>query len=468
MGLIKLSKLLEIGAGGSHMGKHTAVKNYPYHKFKKLNIAVDISMLVYETAIAIRNGGHDLTNKSGQLTSHLIGIFNKTLNFLQNGNVPIFVFDGKAPEIKTATVQKRRDDKKKAADKLDEIDDSEDGEFIKHYKNSFRPSKQDFDELKIMFNLMGIPYIEAPGEADIVCTWLASRCDENGKRYAKGVCSDDGDILIHGARYLFRFMSKALNKPNIDVKVISQEKLLANLNLTVEQMYVVAALLGGDYNDSIYGVGVKKAYSFVLKYKTLDGVFDFLQKEKKYKTYATDEVREKMRATINYYANTVKSLDKDDNFIITDDNYKMRKYQYDELVDFFCIKHNFDIQRIKKSLNRMKEYYSQMNISRENIEIYHTITDISLIKTIDVDVDNTKDIEFMSDSSDKLNEINESEASDASEASEASESVSDGPSTRIENKKKDPIISKKKPVLVKTQPKTLKDLVKNSRNKKLS
>lgn len=456
MGLIKLTELLKIGAGGSHMGKHKAVENYPYHKFTKLNIAVDLSMLVYETVVAIRSGGHDLTNKSGQLTSHLIGIFNKTLNFLQNGNVPIYVFDGKAPDIKTATVQKRQEEKKKAAEKLTELSDSEDNDYIKHYKKSFKPSKQDFEELKIMFNLMGIPYIEAPGEADIVCAWLASRSDETGRRYAKGVCSDDGDILIHGARYLFRFMSKALNKPNKDVTVISQEKLLANLNLTIEQMYVVAALLGGDYNESIHGVGPKKAYSFVLKYKTLDGVFNFLQKDKKFKEHATDELREKMRETIKYYASAVSSLDTDNNFVITDDNYKMRQYQYDELVDFFCVKHNFDIQRVKKSLTRMKEYYKVMNITRPNTGNYHTISDPAAIKLIDVDIDKTDNIVFLSDDDSADTEIDDVELL-------GDDPTNSGNTSNISNLGNQTNPVKKKITLVKKQPQTLKDLVKQSR-----
>lgn len=444
MGLLGLSKLIEMGAGGSVVNKRAAVKSYPYSKFNNLTIAVDVSLLMYETVLAVRQGGKDMTNKSGQLTSHLIGIFNKTLNFLQNGNIPIIVFDGKAPEIKSATVKKRREDKKKAAERLAEIEDSDDEEFAKNYKRSFNPTKEDFDELKIMFNLMGVPYIEAPGEADVVCAWLASRSDETGKRYVKGVCSDDGDILVHGARYLFRFMSKALSNPSKTVTVISQEKLLANLNLTVDQMYLLAALLGGDYNESISNIGPKKAYALVLKYKTLDGVFNAIRTESAYaksKPFATDEIKARMQITIDYYASSVKNLDTDDNFVITDNNYKMRQYQYDNLFDFFCVKHNFDSGRVRKSLLRMKEYYDKLNINRPNTETYHIVSNPAVIKSLDVDYDNPANLVFLSESD--------------------SDSDSDSDAETIAQP-----AQKKNNLLVKKNQPTLKDLVKKARSKK--
>ena len=42
-------------------------------------IAIDISILMYQVVIAIRNSGSDLTNDKGEITSHILGLFNKTL-----------------------------------------------------------------------------------------------------------------------------------------------------------------------------------------------------------------------------------------------------------------------------------------------------------------------------------------------------------------------------------------------------
>ena len=43
----------------------------------------------------IRSNNKLLTNKKGEVTSHISGIFYKTINYLSLGIEPINVFDGK-------------------------------------------------------------------------------------------------------------------------------------------------------------------------------------------------------------------------------------------------------------------------------------------------------------------------------------------------------------------------------------
>ena len=45
---------------------------------------------------------------------------------------------------------------------------------------------------------MGIPYIDAPEEADSQCAWLV----KNG--YASGVLTEDMDILTFGSKKIYR------------------------------------------------------------------------------------------------------------------------------------------------------------------------------------------------------------------------------------------------------------------------
>ena len=44
-------------------------------------IAIDISILLYQVVIAIRNSGADMFNNQGEISSHILGLFNKTINF---------------------------------------------------------------------------------------------------------------------------------------------------------------------------------------------------------------------------------------------------------------------------------------------------------------------------------------------------------------------------------------------------
>ena len=46
-------------------------------------IAIDISIILYKVIIAIRNSGADLTNNKGEIVSHILGLFNKTIYLLK-------------------------------------------------------------------------------------------------------------------------------------------------------------------------------------------------------------------------------------------------------------------------------------------------------------------------------------------------------------------------------------------------
>lgn len=371
MGINKLPKLINDVAGT------TAVKSYKFSKFKDMSVSVDASLIIHQTVIAMRSSGHDMKNKNGELTSHLHGLFYKILIFLQNGMKPIFVFDGKAPDIKNKTIEKRRQRKEKAEKKLEEYSDSEDEEYIKQFKQTFRPTKENIREAQIMLDLMGIPYIVAPEEADVVCAWLAARNDSNGKRYVKGVCSDDSDMLALGAPYLFKDMLRFMNK-NKPVKVISLNKTLVKMNLTMEQFVDLCVLLGTDYCTNIKGIGPKTALRLIKKYGTLEKVFESLHKnsdsEELYSSDSETKTNEMcMFEARNYFRNALKKLDESKDFVLTDDQTELRKFQYEELMDFMCVKHNFDVTRIQTGVNRLEQYYKNMNVTRENTKKVHKI-----------------------------------------------------------------------------------------------
>jgi len=271
MGIKGLPKLIETIAGTY------AIKTYEFSRFADMKISIDASPMIYQTVISMRSSGKDMKNKKGGLTSHLHGIFYKVLTFLQNNMVPIFVFDGKSPDMKNKTLQKRNDRRLDAETHLKNLTDSEDEEYIKYFKQVFRPTKQDIEECQIMLDLMGIPWITAPGEADVVCAWLAIRHDERGKRYVKGVCSDDSDMLVLGAPYLFKNMLKFMNGKKT-IKVISLRKTLVKMNLTMDQFVDLCILMGCDYCENIKGIGPNTAYKLLHKNDNLENVLKHISK----------------------------------------------------------------------------------------------------------------------------------------------------------------------------------------------
>ena len=113
--------------------------NYP-HLIKKIDcdnfngnrVAIDISILLYQVIIAIRNSGADLTNQKGDITSHILGLFNKTIYLLKMKILPIYVFDGKPPDFKAKVIQNRKSVKQRAFKKLEDKLSRE--EQIKYFK----------------------------------------------------------------------------------------------------------------------------------------------------------------------------------------------------------------------------------------------------------------------------------------------------------------------------------------------
>ena len=62
-------------------------------------------MFLYQFMIAVRTeDGKAFTNESGEETMHLNGLFYRTIKFLELGIKPLYVFDGKAPDLKSDEV----------------------------------------------------------------------------------------------------------------------------------------------------------------------------------------------------------------------------------------------------------------------------------------------------------------------------------------------------------------------------
>ena len=238
--------------------------NYP-ELIKKINttnfqgkrIAIDISILLYQVIIAIRNSGSDMVNKNGDITSHILGLFNKTIILLKMNISPIFVFDGKPPVFKLKTLQNRREIKQKAFEKLEENLSQEDK--IKYFKRTVSISKKQIDECKELLDLMGIPYVNAVEEADSQCAQLV----KDG--LAEGVLTEDMDILTFGAKTIYRNLT-SYNKEQLQINL---DDILTTLDLSYEQFVELCILFGCDYNEKIKDINPDILYKQYYKYKNI-------------------------------------------------------------------------------------------------------------------------------------------------------------------------------------------------------
>eukprot|EP01070_Trichotokara_eunicae_P003427 Trichotokara_eunicae@DN335_c0_g1_i3.p1 len=96
-------------------------------------IAIDASMSLYQFIVAIRDTESygSLTNEAGEITSHISGFLFRVARMLEHGIKPIYVFDGKPPEMKGSELEKRSEKRRIAETALKEAKEKGDEEEIK-------------------------------------------------------------------------------------------------------------------------------------------------------------------------------------------------------------------------------------------------------------------------------------------------------------------------------------------------
>ena len=109
---------------------------------------------------------------------------------------------------------------------------------------------------------MNILYIEAPSEAEQLCSVL-SRLD-----IVDGVISDDTDTLACGSRIILR----NFNNKHDHVSFYNMNEILYELDINYEAFLDVCILLGTDYNNKIKNMNYKTAYTLIKKYGNIETI----------------------------------------------------------------------------------------------------------------------------------------------------------------------------------------------------
>lgn len=296
--------------------------------FKGKKIAIDISILLYQIIIYVRNTGSDLTNKKGELTSHILGLFNKTIKLLSKGIIPVYVFDGKPPQLKKKVLDIRKNIKQKAIEKMKTTTNKKD--IIKYFKRSVTITKKQLDDCRQLLNLMGVQYIDAPEEADSQCAWLA----KNG--FVDAVFTEDMDILTFGSPYIIKNLT-SINKKPIE---ISLQKIKNKFEWTQDEFIDFCILLGCDYCDNLLNYNCFEIFKIFQKNKSIDL---FLKNTNK---------------SIDYINS--KQYFKEPNVNTNITSIKLESVNFKELVNILVNKHDLIKYKIIKKINQLIIYQAKI------------------------------------------------------------------------------------------------------------
>jgi len=122
--------------------------------------------------------------------------------------------------------------------------------------------KEDFDKTKELFDILNVPYYNAPLEAETMCSDICKR------GLVDAVLSDDTDVLAYGSPV---FLSK-INTGNGICMRIKYENLLDKLELKTDEFLDLCIMCGTDYNKNIFRVGPEKSYKYIKNYSSIENI----------------------------------------------------------------------------------------------------------------------------------------------------------------------------------------------------
>jgi len=303
-------------------------------------LGIDAFNVIYQFLSNIREyDGSPLKDSRGNITSHLSGLFYRNISLLENGIVPIYVFDGKPPALKDKTIKERIALKEKAEEEYRLSLAMGDYEKAKSFASrTSRLTKEMIDESKELLNSIGIAVIDAPSEGEAEASFLC----RIGSVFS--AVSQDYDSILFGSPRLIRNLTISGKRRYgrtgrvVDVKpeIIESNDLLRKLGITREQLIDMGILIGTDFNDGIKGVGPKKAYQLVKKYGSLRNIPSI-----KIENY--EEIR-------NIF------LDPE---VFDPGHINTPILNEQKAIDLLVAKHDFSVERVTSALNRVKEARKQ-------------------------------------------------------------------------------------------------------------
>ena len=360
MGIKNLKKFIKSKA------KSGLININPLIEYKDNKIAIDLSGYLYKFV-------YNMDNKSQNF--HLKGFFEMAIEFLDHNITPIFIFDGKPNEIKNDTIDFRKKELSKKTDKISEsilnlnkylkLDENEISkydideisvkidifleknpdlnndeldfinnniqEIYKNKKNIIKITPEIINDLKQLFSLLGVPFLQATSEADFLCAKLSQ------DNVIIAVCSEDMDLLAHGVNRLINGINSIEFKKKDYTEVYILDNILEELDITMDQFIDLCIISGCDYCGTLKNIGGAKGLPLIKKYKNIEN----------FPNYKKDDILKLDEARLEFknYNNEIYNIE----------DLNVRKICKDELIDFLLNKTTYKNNTILKKLEKLEK-----------------------------------------------------------------------------------------------------------------
>lgn len=319
-------------------------KEISVEELKGKTLCVDAFNVLYQFLTTIRQyDGTPLMDSEDRVTSHLSGIFYRNANLISSGLNLIYVFDGKAPELKRKVHSKRKEVRDVANKKYEEAKERGDEDSMKRYSSQLlRLDEEMISESKELLEAMSICVLQAPSEGEAEAAFLS----KSGKSF--GIVSQDYDSLIFGAPVLIRNLTVSkkkrvgINYVEVLPEKIVLEDVLNELDINQDQLICLAILVGTDYNPKgVPGLGQKKALAVVKEFINPEKIFESVEE----KIDALDE---------EDYFDWKEIFDLLKNPKVEDFKISFPSLNEDKIKEILIERHGFSEERVQKQIDKIK------------------------------------------------------------------------------------------------------------------
>lgn len=299
MGVKGLYKLLSTHAAG-------AIKPITMSDLRDWTVCLDASMAIYQWCSVGQQLG--IKNNKNLYINHIQGAFFRTVAMLNAGIKPVYVFDGVPPAAKHKTIAERRG--------------------MRDAGKSVRVPKEVYIEVARVLELMNIPIVYAPSEAESQAVYYTI----NGT--ADAVATEDTDAFALGGKFVIRGLDTAAK----NMVIVDTNKALELLGLTRNKFVDLCILLGCDYTGTIPGIGPAKALALIRKW---GGIEDIIKNESIKIPNGFDYVSARKEFLTPVVDNTL---------IIDNRGKKLTPNDIEKLREFLIETHGLSPNRVMKSL----------------------------------------------------------------------------------------------------------------------